>query len=321
MPPLLKFILWRLIAAIALVLGSSVLVFVMMEIIPGDPAFFVVGRDASPDVIAHVRESLGLNDPAIVRYLRWLGHFVRGEFGHSAVLIDTDLNDYISERVFNTFILASVTFALMVPLSMALGVAAAVRRGKLLDHVVSGFILFSVGFPEFVVGILLVTLFAVKWRLLPAIATFPFDPTLGAWVVSLILPVATLLVVALPHTVRLVRASMIDVLDSEYIEGLRLRGVPERRVVWIHALPNALGPSIQALALNAAWLIGGVVIVENLFNYPGLGQANISALLSHDVPIIESITCLLVFAYVGITTIADLVQIGFDPRLREHGRV
>jgi peptide/nickel transport system permease protein len=320
-PPVLTFVLRRLLTALALVLGSSVIVFVLMEIIPGDPAFFVVGRDADPTLIERVRETLGLNDPAHVRYFRWLGHFVQGEFGHSAVLIDINLNDYIRDRVFNNFVLASVTFALMVPVSLALGVVAAIRRGKMLDHIVSGFVLFTVGFPEFVVGILFVTFFAVKWRLLPAIATFPFDPTLGAWVQSLVLPVATLLIVALPHTVRLVRASMIDVLDSEYIEGLRLRGVPENAVVWRHALPNALGPSIQALALNAAWLLGGVVIVENLFNYPGLGQAMISALLSHDVPLIESITCLLVLAYIAITTIADLVQIAFDPRLREYGRV
>lgn len=321
MPPVLTFILRRLLIALALVLGSSVIVFVLMEIVPGDPAFFVVGRDADPALIAHVRESLGLNDPAYVRYFRWLTHFVRGEFGHSAVLIDTNLNDYIRDRVFNTFVLASATFALMVPVSLALGVVAAIRRGRMVDHLVSGFVLFTVGFPEFVIGILFVTFFAVKWRLVPAIATFPFDPTLGAWVQSLILPVATLLIVALPHTVRLVRASMIDVLDSEYIEGLRLRGVPESSVVWRHALPNALGPSIQALALNAAWLLGGVVIVENLFNYPGLGQAMVSALLSHDVPLIESITCLLVLAYIAITTTADLVQIAFDPRLREYGRV
>jgi peptide/nickel transport system permease protein len=317
----LNFVLRRLLTALALVLGSSIIVFVLMEIIPGDPAFFVVGRDADPELIAHVRETLGLNDPAYVRYFRWLGHFVQGEFGHSAVLLDTNLNDYIRDRIFNTFILATATFILMVPISLALGVLAAIRRGKLLDHIVSGFVLFTVGFPEFVIGILFVTFFAVKWRLVPAIATFPFDPTLSAWALSLILPVATLLIVALPHTVRLVRASMIDVLDSEYIEGLRLRGVPEGNVVWRHALPNALGPSIQALALNAAWLLGGVVIVENLFNYPGLGQAMVSSLLSHDVPLIESITCLLVLAYIAITTIADLVQIAFDPRLREYGRV
>jgi peptide/nickel transport system permease protein len=317
----LNFVLRRLLTALALVLGSSIIVFVLMEIIPGDPAFFVVGRDADPELIAHVRETLGLNDPPYVRYFRWLGHFVQGEFGHSAVLLDTNLNDYIRDRIFNTFILATATFILMVPISLALGVLAAIRRGKLLDHIVSGFVLFTVGFPEFVIGILFVTFFAVKWRLVPAIATFPFDPTLSAWALSLILPVATLLIVALPHTVRLVRASMIDVLDSEYIEGLRLRGVPEGNVVWRHALPNALGPSIQALALNAAWLLGGVVIVENLFNYPGLGQAMVSSLLSHDVPLIESITCLLVLAYIAITTIADLVQIAFDPRLREYGRV
>jgi peptide/nickel transport system permease protein len=320
-PPVVKFILRRLITALALVLGSSVIVFVLMEIIPGDPAFFVVGRDADPTLIERVRETLGLNDPAYIRYFRWLGHFVQGEFGRSAVLIDTNLNEYIRDRIFNTFVLASVTFALMVPASLALGVIAAVRRGKMVDHIVSGLILFSVGFPDFVLGILFITFFAVKWRLLPAIATFQFDPSLGAWVQSLILPVATLLIVALPQTVRLVRASMIDALDSEYVEGLRLRGVPERAVVWRHALPNALGPSIQSLALNAAWLLGGVVIVENLFNYPGLGQAMISSLLSHDVPLIESITCLLVLAYIAITTIADLVQIGFDTRLREFGRV
>jgi peptide/nickel transport system permease protein len=310
----------RLLSGLALVVFASVLVFIMMEIIPGDPAFFVVGRDASPEVLAQVRETLNLDEPAISRYFDWLGGFVRADFGQSALLIGSDLNDYLQERAFNTGVLTGVTLALLVPLSLALGVFAAVRRDRPSDHVISGTMLFSVGFPDFVVGIVLVALFAVHWEVFPAIATFPLDPSFSTWTESLVLPVATLLIVALPHTVRLVRGSMIEALDSEYVEALRLRGIPERRVVWRHALPNALGPSIQSIALNAAWLIGGVVVIENVFNFPGIGQAIVSALTSHDAPVVESVSCLLVLAYVVLTTLADVSHLALNPRLRETGR-
>ena len=318
---LLRLLIRRMLAGVGLVLFASVAVFAMMEVIPGDPAFFVVGRDASPELVAQVRETLGLERPAVVRYFDWMGGFVSGDFGKSALLVGTDLNGYLGDRIHNTAILAGVTLALLVPGSILLGVLAAIRRNGFVDHVISSFVLFSVGFPEFVVAIILVSLFAVHWQVFPAIATFPLDPTFGAWVESLVLPVATLLIVALPHTVRLVRSSMIEILDSEYVEGLRLRGVPERSVLLRHALPNALGPSVQALALNAAWLLGGVVIVENAFNYPGMGQAIVNALLSHDVPIVETLSCLLVVTYVVITFVADAVNLALNPRLREPSRV
>jgi peptide/nickel transport system permease protein len=316
----LRLLLARLVGGLGLVLFASVLVFIMMEIIPGDPAYFVVGREASPDVLAQVRETLNLDQPAPSRYVDWLSNFIRGDFGHSALLIGSDLNEYLRERAFNTGVLAGVTLVLLIPGSLALGVLAAIRRDRPIDHAVSGTMLFSVGFPDFVVGIILVALFAVHWRLFPAIATFPLDPSPSAWFESLVLPVATLLIVALPHTVRLVRGSMIEALDSEYVEALRLRGIPERRVVWRHALPNALGPSIQSIALNAAWLIGGVVVIENVFNYPGIGQAIVSALTAHDAPVVESVACLLVLAYVLLTTLADVSHMMLNPRLRENNR-
>jgi peptide/nickel transport system permease protein len=318
---MLSLLVRRLLGGLGLVLFASVLVFIMMEIIPGDPAFFVVGRDASPEVVAQVRETLNLDEPAPARYLDWLGGFVRADFGQSALLVGSDLNDYLKERAVNTGVLTGVTLALLVPASLALGVTAAVRRDRPIDHAISGTMLFSVGFPDFVVGIVLVALFAVHWEVFPAIATFPLDPSFATWTESLVLPVATLLIVALPHTIRLVRGSMIEALDSEYVEALRLRGTPEKRVIWRHALPNALGPSIQSIALNAAWLIGGVVVIENVFNYPGVGQAVVSALTSHDAPVVESVSCLLVLAYVVLTTIADVSHLALNPRLREgrHG--
>ena len=311
----------RAVGALLLVLVASVMIFAMMEVIPGDPAFFVVGRDASPAVIEQVRETLQLDRPAPERYLDWLSNFARGDFGQSAVLLDADLNAYLGERARNTLVLFAVTLLWLIPLSLVIGVVAAVKRDGALDHSLSGIVLLTVGFPEFVVAILLVALFAVQLQWFPAIATFPLDPTLSNWLESLVLPVAALLIVSLPHTIRLVRGSMIEALDSEYVEAIRLRGIPESRVVWKHALPNALGPAIQVIALNAAWLVGGIVIVENVFNYPGLGQAVVSALLAHDVPVIESIVCLMVLAYVAITTLADIANIMLNPRLRESAHV
>lgn len=306
----------RALAAVVLVLLASVLVFVLMEIIPGDPAYFVVGKDASPAVLHQVREALGLDRPATTRYLLWLSHAVRGDFGQSAVLLNGNLNAYLAEHAKNTAILCAVTLALMVPLSLFLGAVAAVRRDGFVDHFISGAALLTVGFPEFVVAILLVELFAVHFHVLPAIATFPDAPSIANWARSLVLPVATLLIVSLPETIRLMRGSLIEVLDSEYIEAVRLRGIPERRVICLHAIPNALGPAIQLLALNAAWLIGGVVIVENIFNYPGLGQAVTSALTEHDIPVVQSIVCGLVLAYVVITTLADVANLLLTPRMR-----
>lgn len=313
---LLTLIARRAVAAVVLVLLASVVVFVLMEIIPGDPAYFVVGKEASPAVLHEVRQALGLDQSATARYFHWLSHAVRGDFGQSAVLLHGNLNAYLATHARNTAILCGVTLLFMIPISLLCGAVAAVRRDGWLDHFISGAALLTVGFPEFVVAILLVELFAVRFHWLPAIATFPDAPSLANWARSLVLPVVTLLIVSLPETIRLMRGSLIEVLDSEYVEAIRLRGIPESRVIWTHAMPNALGPAIQLLALNTAWLIGGVVIVENIFNYPGLGQAVTSALTEHDIPVVQSIVCGAVLAYVAITTLADVSNLLLTPRMR-----
>ena len=224
------------------------------------------------------------------------------------MLLDTNLNAYLGERALNTLVLFRRHAAVAIPLSLAIGVVAAVKRDGALDHTCPASCCSLSGSPS-------------SWwhparrvlrraaPVVPRHRDVPARSDAVDWLESLVLPVATLLIVALPHTIRLVRGSMIEVLDSEYVEAIRLRGIPESRVVWKHALPNALGPAIQVIALNAAWLVGGIVIVENVFNYPGLGQAVVSALLAHDVPVIESIVCLMVLAYVAITTLADVANI------------
>lgn len=309
----------RILGGMVLVLVASAIVFTLLEVVPGDAASFVVGKDAPPAVLASTRETLGLDRPPPQRYVEWLGRAVTGDLGTSPILL-APISGYVGERAKNTGILAAVTFVLMVVLSLLIGGAAALKRGKAFDNVVAAITLGLAGFPEFVVGILLVSVFAVQLQLLPAIAVFTFDPTLGNWVKSLVLPVATLLLIALPQTVRLIRGSMIEVLESDFIEALRLRGIDERHIVWRHALPNAMGPAIQLLALNAAWLIGGIVIVENVFNYPGLGQALVNGLTEHDIPVALAISCLLVAVYVILNALADVAQLALTPRLRERER-
>lgn len=305
----------RLLGGIVLVLLVSLIVFVATQVVPGDAAFYVVGRDATPEQLDRVRAELQLDRPAAVRYMDWLSDAAHADLGDSLVL-RTPVSSYLGIRARNTLILAGVTLALMIPLSLLLGGLAAVRRGKPFDAAVSGVTLALAALPEFVVGIVLVMLFAVQWHMLPAIASITFESSLDAWVTSLVLPVASLLAISLGHTVRLVRGSTIDALDSEYVEAARLRGLPERLVVWRHAVPNSLGPAVQVLALNAAWLIGGVVIVENVFNYPGLGQALVNALLTHDIPVVQAIACFLAAVYIIVNLVGDFATVMLTPRLR-----
>jgi peptide/nickel transport system permease protein len=305
----------RLLGGAVLLLLVSVIVFTATEVVPGDAAFYVAGRDATPEQLARVRAELNLDRSAGSRYVDWLSHAVRGDLGDSLVQL-APVSSYLGVRARNTLVLAGTTLALLIPLSLLLGGLAAVRQGRSVDAAVSAVTLALAAVPEFVVGILLVTLFAVHWRLLPAIASITFESSLHAWVTSLVLPAATLLAISLGHTVRLVRGSTIDALESEYVEAARLRGLPERVVVWRHALPNSLGPAVQVLALNAAWLIGGVVIVENVFNYPGLGQALVDALLTHDIPVVQAIACLLAAAYILVNVMGDLATLALTPRLR-----
>ena len=309
-------ILWkRLLIGAATLLFVSVLVFLGTEILPGDVAQAILGQGATPELVAQIREQLGLNEPLHIRYLVWLGNFVTGDFGTSLVN-GADIRSEISGRGFNTLILALCTAMIAVPLAIILGLAAAIKPGGLTDRIITSTSLALISFPDFLVAVVLVTIFAVKLRWLPAIASIRPSYDFLDWVRILILPVAGLTFTILAHMVRMTRSAVLNVLSSPAIEMAILKGVPRRRLLLRHALPNALGPIINVVALNLAYLISGVVVIETLFNYPGLGRYMVEAVTNRDVPIVQ--TCAMIFCcvYILLNLTADILSIMANPRVR-----
>lgn len=305
---MLRLILGRIVAGAATLLVASALIFAATQLLPGDLASATLGRDATPAAVKQLRERLGLDRPAAIRYVDWLDGIVHLDLGKSAVN-GVRVSSTIAQPLRNSALLLAVTLALLVPLSLLLGTAAALRRGSVFDVGSQLVTVALVALPEFVVGIVLVLAFAIAWPVLPAVA-FRVTPE------ALVLPVATLLLLSLAYTARMVRAGVIEVLSSEYVAMARLKGMPERSVIRHHVLPNAIGPSLHAFALTAAWLAGGVVIVEYLFAYPGIGSLLIDAVTSRDVPMVEAVALILAAVYVVGNLLADIATILLTPRLR-----
>jgi len=305
----------RLVAGVGTLLFVSVLVFLGTELLPGDVAHAILGQGATPELLDQVRERLGLNEPLHVRYWVWLTNFLTGEFGTS-LANGADIGTEISRRASNTIILAACTALISVPLAVLLGLAAAVKPGGLVDRVITSTSLALISFPDFLVAVVLVTIFAIKLRWLPAIASIRPSYDLVDWIRILILPVAGLTFTILAHMVRMTRSAVLSVLASPAIEMAILKGVPRRRLLLRHALPNALGPIINVVALNLAYLISGVVVIETLFNFPGLGRYMVEAVTNRDVPIVQ--TCAMIFCsfYVLLNMSADILSIMANPRVR-----
>jgi peptide/nickel transport system permease protein len=300
--------------ALATLVAISFLVFCGMQALPGNAASAALGRQATPEMVAVLSKQMGLDHPLLKRYQFWVTGLLHGDLGRSAT--GATVWSTISDRVRNTLALAAATLALLVPLSLGLGIIAAVRRGGLIDNLVSGISLIFIAIPEFVIGALLAVIFAVWAGWLPAVSLVDSSRSVFLQPTILILPVVTLTVTAVAGTVRMVRACMIDVLRSDYIEMVRLKGLPERTVLFRHALPNALGPTLQILALNIAWLAGGVVIVETVFQYPGLGAQLTGSVSARDIPVVEAIVILITGVYIGVNLAANLGVILLNPRLR-----
>jgi peptide/nickel transport system permease protein len=310
----------RLLITVALAVvtlwGVSVVTFFGMQTLPGNEAQAILGQSATPSSIAELNAQLGLNRPILDRYGSWLSGIVHGQFGNSST--GTPVWQIVSPRVTNTLVLAGATIALLVPLSLALGIIAAKRPGRLVDNVITTTSLVFVSVPEFVIGSLLVLLFAVGVGLLPAVSLVNPGESVLLQPKILVLPVITLLVAALAGTIRMVRAFMIGVLSSDYVEMARLKGVPERTVLLRHALPNAVGPTLQIFALNVGWLAGGIVVVETVFQYPGLGSELTTAVGSRDLPTVEAIVMLICAVYIAANLLADVGATLLNPRLRRQ---
>jgi len=293
----------------------SILIFAGTEILPGDVASAILGQSRTPEAEKAIRDSLGLNRPAPVRYVDWLYHFVQGDVGKS-LANQRDIAPEIRARLANTMFLAGVAACVSVPLSIFLGLIAAIRQNSFFDRFINAVTLMTISVPEFFIGYLLIILISVRLDWFPSLAMVSDDMSFGERLYTVALPAATLVMVVLAHMMRLTRAAVISVLSSPFIEMAILKGIPKWRIVLEHALPNALAPIINVVAVNMAYLIVGVVVVEVVFVYPGMGQLMVDSVSKRDVPVVQ--TCGLIFAsaYVLLNMIADLLGILSNPRLR-----
>jgi peptide/nickel transport system permease protein len=295
---------------------SSFVVFVVTTVLPGDPAQRILGRYASPQNVKALRHQLGLDKPFLQQYATWLRDLLHGNFGHSIVGAQQPVSTLIWGRIENSAILAAVAIAVLLPLAVALGVWAGVRAGHAADHIVSGTTLGLIALPDFVVGSALILIFAVSLGWLPSISLVaPGDNPLHTPTV-LVLPVATVVIVAIGFAIRMVRAGVIEAMASEYVHAARLNGIPERRVVIKHALRNALAPTVQVIALTLQWLIGGLFIIETVFGYPGIGLGLVEAVIEKNINYVQAVSLLLASAYIIINILADLIVVVLVPKLR-----
>jgi len=309
------FILRRLLLGVLVLILVSILVFLATQAL-GDPARAILGRQATPASLAALRRQLHLNRPVIDQYWTWVTGLLHGNLGIS-LAAQEPVTTLLRPRLVNSGVLVVLAAVLSIPLSIAIGAWAALKREKVFDQTSSNVLLALAALPEFVVALVLVILFATTvFHVLPAISTIP--PGSRPWNnwVALVLPTVTLVIAVVPYVSRIMRASMIEVLESDYVEMARLKGLPERTVLVRHALPNALGPVFQVIALNLAYLAGGIIIIEVVFNYAGIGSAVQEAVLNHDLPVIQALAMLLAAVYVILNLLADVATILVTPKLR-----
>jgi peptide/nickel transport system permease protein len=311
-----KTVLRRLFWGVLTLWVVSLLVFGATLALPGDPATAILGRQATPARLKAVRRALHLNKPAIQQYADWLKGIVTLHPGKS-IVAQIPVTKLLSARLANSLWLMLVAGLVSIPLAIALGVLMAVRRDTAVDHGVSTTTLVLAALPPFVVGIGVVVIFATQvFHWLPAVSLVPPGTTVWDNPKVLVLPVLTLTLVVVPYVSRIMRGSMIEVLESDYVTTARLKGLPERRVVWVHAVPNAIAPAIQATALALAYLAGGIVIIEYVFGFPGIGAALIDGVNNHDLPVVQFIVMLIAAFYVVLNFLADVVTHAVTPKLR-----
>jgi peptide/nickel transport system permease protein len=310
------FIIRRILLGALVLATVSVVVFAATQALPGDPAQAILGRNATPDSLKALRDQLGLNESVLSQYTNWVTGLLHGDAGDS-LATQQPVSKLLSDPLVNSAFLVFCAGIISIPLSVAIGAYAALRRDRTFDVSTSLAMLVMAALPEFVVGVSLVVLFATTvFNVLPAISNVP--PGSRPWddLEGMILPTVTLVIAVTPYVARIMRASMVEVLESDYVEMARLKGLPERTVIIRHALPNALGPTFQVIAINLAYLAGGVIVVEYVFNYAGIGSALRDAVNVHDVPVVQALAMLIAALYVVLNLMADIATILVTPRLR-----
>jgi peptide/nickel transport system permease protein len=313
---MLRLILSRVALGLVTLLAVSLLIFLATEVLPGDVASAVLGQGATPETLAVFRHELGLDRPAYVRYLEWLFNALRGDFG-VALTNKRDIVTSISPKFDNTMFLAGYAALIAVPLAVGLGIVAAINEGKWIDRAANVVSLAAISFPEFFIAYVLILFLAVRAHWFPVLSTVFSDMSLGQRIYVVALPAVTLTMLVTAHMLRMTRSSVLSIMSQPYIEMAFLKGLKRSRVVFVHALPNAAAPIITVIALNLAYLIVGVVVIETVFVYPGIGQFMVDGVTKRDLPVVQA--CGLVFAgaFVILNTIADVLAILVNPRLRK----
>jgi peptide/nickel transport system permease protein len=309
-----KMIAQRLALGVVTLFVVSLIIFLGTELLPGDFAQEILGQAATPETVAALRERLGLNDPMHVRYLGWLADIARGDLGES-LANGQSVSDLIGRRLGNTLALAAYAAAIAVPLSLMLGILAALYRNSVFDRMANASALTSISFPEFFVAYILIFFLAGAGGVFPSMSNFRPDASFGDFLYRAFLPALTLTLVVTAHMMRMTRAAIINLLASPYIEMARLKGMNPMRVIVKHALPNALAPIINVIALNLAYLITGVVVVEVVFVYPGLGQLMVDSVAARDMPVVQGVALVFAGAYVLLNLTADVLATLSNPRL------
>lgn len=315
MHPVVKLVAQRLALGIMLLFAASALIFAGTMILPGDVAQSILGQSATPENLANLREELGLNDPPLQRYFSWLFGALQGDLG-TALTNGRDIAESLSQRLWNTLFLAFWAALISVPLAILLGLIAVRYKDRWPDKLISAVTLASISIPEFLIGYVLMYFIAVQLGWFPSVAMIGDHMTLGQKLQSIALPVMVLTLVVLAHMMRMTRAAILNVMQSAYIETAELKGLSGFQVIYRHAFPNAIAPIVNVVMLNLAYLVVGVVVVEVVFVYPGMGQYLVDHVSKRDVPVVQA--CGLIFAavYIGLNMIADIVSILANPRLR-----
>ncbi len=315
---MLLYALKRLAGIAAILAVMSVLIFWATQVMPGDVAHMIVGQFATEDQVRAVRGRLGLDDPVLDQYLRWAGAALRGDLGLS-MMMDRPIGPMIGEAIARSAVLAGVSIVLVAAIGIGLGVLTGTRPGTTTDHAVSVGLYFFISVPEFFWAIVVILLFAGTLGWFPATGYAPMSDGFWTWLQHLVLPVATLVSGLVAHVARLTRSSIIETMRAQYVVAARAKGLPERTVIRRHALPNALVPTITVLAIDVGLLMGGIVVVETVFSYPGLGRLLIFALEQKDLPVVQAGILVVTAVYAAANLVADLAYAWFNPRIR-YGR-
>ncbi|HSF81307.1 MAG TPA: ABC transporter permease [Anaerolineales bacterium] len=317
---MLRYILRRLGFLLLTILLTSIIIFAITQWLPGDVCRIILGREAGGNALESCRQDLGLDAPLPLQYLRWLGNFIRGEWGQS-YSTRTAIFPVVIQRLQNSLRLAALTMLIAIPLAVGLGVIAAMKEGKLVDHLISVSSLSMVGLPEFVTGILLIQVFSFELRRrglpsLPANSSVRPEASFTEALPMLILPALTATLVLLAYITRLTRAGVIEEMKQAYVRTADLKGLPRRVVVVRHILRNALLPTITVIAISFGWLISGLVVIENVFNYPGLGRLLVFAIDRRDLPLMQAVALITVVGFALANLMADILYAMFNPRIR-----